>query len=51
MLKKNVDTILTFSAQNLAKYCSTMDPRNSVLANIFSYILSKNSKMAMKLKL
>ena len=50
MHNKNVDTILTFSAQNLAKYCSTMDLKNSVLAIIFSYILSKNGYMAITMR-
>ena len=51
MHKKDVEKVLTFSGQNLAKYRSTMDLKIGILANIFTYILLKNSNMAMKLKL
>ena len=51
MHKKNVEKVLTFSSQNLAKYCSTMDLKMGISADIFTYILLKNSNMAMKLKL
>ena len=42
---------MTFSGQNLAKYCSTMDLKMGISADIFTYILLKNSNMAMKSKL
>lgn len=51
MHKKDVEKVLTFSGQNLAKYCSAMDLKMGISADIFTYILLKNSNMAMKLKL
>ena len=51
MHKRNVEKVLTFSGQNLAKYCSTMDVKMGISTDIFTYILLKNSDMAMKLRL